>query len=100
MHPAFSASAMRNELSGILYFGCEVFVFKVRRQNQFDERIAEKELILAIIEAEAHFVKVGWEMLRRDFMPRAHNASFEQRKGRFHGIRMHVAMRVFARVIH
>jgi hypothetical protein len=38
-----------------------VFVFEVRRKNQFDERIAEKELlILAVIEAEAHG---GW---RRD----------------------------------
>ena len=43
-------------LGRILYFGREVFVFEVRRENQFDKRIAEKELILAIIETEAHFI--------------------------------------------
>jgi hypothetical protein len=30
-----------------------VFIFEISRQNQFDERIAEKKLILAVIEAEA-----------------------------------------------
>jgi hypothetical protein len=34
----------------------EVFIFEVGRENQLDEGIAEKELILAIVKAEAHFV--------------------------------------------
>ena len=42
-------------------------------------------MILAVIEAEAHFIQVGRELLRRTFMPRSHNAPLEQREGRFHG---------------
>src|SRR2546427_12248115 len=92
------SSYLRN-LGRILHFGCEFFVFEVGRENEFYERIAEKELILAVIEAETHFVQISREMVRRDFMPRAHNATFEQRKGRFHGVGMNVAMRVLLRVI-
>jgi len=51
-----------------LHFGREVFVFEIRRQNQFDEGIAEKERILTVIEPEAHFVKVRSE----DVSPRLH----------------------------
>jgi hypothetical protein len=57
-----------------------VFVFEIRRQNQLNERIAEKELTFAIIEAEAHFVWISREMFRRDFMPCSHNAALEQGK--------------------
>src|SRR6266446_5944788 len=39
-------------------------------------------------------------MFRRDFMPRSHNATLEQREGRFYGVRVNVAMRIFPRVIH
>src|SRR6266568_5188340 len=38
-------------------------------------------------------------MLRRNFMPRANNTALEKREGRFHSVCMHVAVRVFARVI-
>ncbi len=43
-------------LGRILHFSGQVFVFEVWRENQLDERIAEKELILAVVEPEAHFV--------------------------------------------
>ena len=38
-------------------------------------------------------------MLRRDFMPRSHNAAFEKGKSGFHGVCMDVAVRVFPRVV-
>src|SRR5437899_12507577 len=38
-------------------------------------------------------------MFRRDSMPCPHNAALEQREGRFHGVCVHVAMRVLLRVI-
>jgi len=76
-----------------------MFVFEVGRENQFDERVAEKELILPIVETEAHFVEVSREMLRRDFMPRTHDAALEQGERRFHGVSVNVSVRVFSRVI-
>src|SRR5882762_11019959 len=78
---------------------CKVFVFEIWRKNEFGERIAEKELILAVVKPEAHFVKVSREMLRRDFMPRAHNAALKQGECRFHGVRVNVAVSVFPRVV-
>src|SRR6266478_1918799 len=38
-------------------------------------------------------------MLRRDFMPCAHNAALEQRESRFHGVSVHITVSVFLRVI-
>src|SRR5260370_1573932 len=38
-------------------------------------------------------------MLRRDFMPRSHNAALEQREGGFYGISVNVAMRVLAGMV-
>src|SRR5216684_5404343 len=38
-------------------------------------------------------------MLRRDFMPRTYNTALEKREGRFHGVSVNVAVRVFAGVI-
>lgn len=80
-------------------FGCELFVFEIGRKQQFDKRIAKKELIAAVVESEAHFVKISREMFRRDFMPRTHNAAFEKRESRFDGIGMNVAVSVFAGVV-
>lgn len=33
-----------------------MLVFEVGRINQFEHRIAEKEVVLAVIKAEAHFI--------------------------------------------
>jgi hypothetical protein len=71
----------REPLGCVLYFGRKVFVFEVWGVNEFEDRIAEKERILAVVKPETHFVKVGREMFRRDFMPRTHNAALEQGKG-------------------
>src|ERR1700675_1043118 len=87
-------------LSRVLNFCSELLVFDVGSKNQPHQRIAEKELILAVIETETHFIKVSREMLRRHFMPRSHNAALEQAKSRFDGIGVNVAVRVFSRVVY
>ncbi len=46
-------------LCRVLHVRREVLVLEVWRKNLLDERIAEKELILAVIEAENHFVQVS-----------------------------------------
>src|SRR5438552_2277311 len=101
--PMFSlvggSSFMGHSRCCVPYFGRKMLVFEVWRVNQFEHRIAEKERILAVVKAEAHFVQIGWKMFRRDFMPRAHNAALEQRESRFHGICVNIAMGVFPRVI-
>jgi hypothetical protein len=56
----------RHRLGSILYFCCEFFVFKIGREQEFYERIAEKELIAAVTEAEAHSFHIGRKMFRRD----------------------------------
>ncbi len=76
-----------------------MLVFEVGRLNHFDKRIAEEIGIFAVVKTEAHFVKIGREMLRRDFMPRAHDAALEQAESGFHGVCMHVAVGIFPRVI-
>jgi hypothetical protein len=86
-------------LSRVLNFCSELLVFDVGSKNQPHQCIAEEKLIFAVIKAEAHFVKVGREMFRRDFMPRAHNAALEQRESGFYSVRMNVAVRVFPRVV-
>ncbi len=77
---------------------CEFFVFEVRSLNQLDERIAEQVRILTVVEPEAHFVQVGREMLRADFMPRSNNAALEQGKHRFHGVCVNISRYIFLRV--
>src|SRR2546429_3890257 len=76
-----------------------VFVFEVWRVNQFEHGIAEKERVLAVVKTEAHFVEVGREMLRRDFMPCPHNTTLEKRECGFDCISVNVAMRVLAGMV-
>jgi hypothetical protein len=52
------------------------------------ESVPKQELILAIIEAPRHLLHVGGKMFDRDFMPRAHHSTLEQREcgfNRVHG---------------
>jgi len=42
---------------------------------------------LAAIESESHFVEVGLQMLRADFVPASHNTALEQRKCGFDSVR-------------
>jgi hypothetical protein len=54
--------------------------------NEFQHRIAEQERALTIVEAPHHFVEVGREMLRTDFMPPAHDAALEQGECGLHAV--------------
>lgn len=78
---------------------CEFSVFEVRRLNHFGKRIAEKIRVFAVIESEAHFVKVSREMLRIHFMPRSNNAPLEQTESGFYGIGVNVSMSVASAVV-
>ena len=55
----------------------------------------DKEIgIPAAVKTETHFFAVGLEMFGTEPMPRTDNAALEQRKGRFHGVRVNVAINV------
>src|SRR5580692_12795368 len=56
--------------------------------------IQEQRWRLPAIEAEGHFIQVGCEMLCTDAVPRSDDAPLEQRKGRFHGVRVNVAVNI------
>ena len=43
------------------------------------------------IEPGFHFLKVGFKMFCRDFMPRTNDAALQQRKGGFNAVRRNIA---------
>jgi hypothetical protein len=55
--------------------------------------------ILAAIESKGHFFAVGLEMLRADFMPRAHNAALQERECGFDRARVSVALGIDAEFV-
>ncbi len=50
-----------------------MLAFEVFGMNELQHRVPEQERILTVVEPPRHFVKVGWQMLRRDPMPSSHN---------------------------
>lgn len=78
----------------------KLFVFKIRGRDEPKDRIAEKVRISTVVEPKAHFVAVGLEMLRADFMPRSENAALQEREGRFNGVGVNVAANVDAELVH
>src|SRR2546425_51681 len=50
--------------------------------------INEQVRPFASVEPKRHFVKIGRKMLRRDFMPRSHDAALEQRESGLDSIRV------------
>ena len=56
--------------------------------QSIDEQIG----LLAAIETEAHFIKVGCKMFRANPVPRTHDAAFKKRESRFDGVGMNVPM--------
>ena len=74
---------------------CQLFVLKIWRCNQFEDGIAEKIGVFAIVEAEAHFLKVGLEMFCTEFMPATAQTALEQRECGFNGIGVGLSAYVF-----
>ena len=72
----------------------QLFVFQHRRFNQLHQRIAEQVRIGTIVEPEGHFIKIGGQMLCRDFMPRSNDAMLEQGECGFNGVGMNVSRHV------
>jgi len=52
-------------------------------------------VILATVETERHFVKVGGQMLCRNLVPRSHDSALQERERRFDRVRVSIANRVF-----
>ena len=45
---------------------------------------------ITAVEAEAHFVQIGLQMLRTEAVPRSDDAALEQRERRFNRVRVNV----------
>lgn len=56
--------------------------------------IQEQVRILSTIEAEAHFVQIGREMLRGDAMPCADNSALQKRKRIFYGVGVNIPINI------
>lgn len=82
------------QVSRLGYLG-ELFILKVRRRNQLKDSIAEKKRVLTIVESEAHFFKIGLEMLCTDFMPTTAQPALEQRECGFNRVCMGIPANVF-----
>jgi hypothetical protein len=61
--------------------------------------VQEQVRILPAIESEGHFLAVGLEMLRTDFVPRSHNAALQERERGLDGIGVNVAFGVDAELV-
>jgi hypothetical protein len=65
-------------------------VFDMLRFQHPLERVAEEVRLLTIVKTEAHFVKVGLQMLCANPMPRSDNSPLQERECRFHRVRIDV----------
>src|ERR1039458_9614486 len=63
------------------------------------QRVDENISTAPAVESESHFLKVGWKMFCRDFMPRSNNAPLEQAKRGFDAVRGHVTVNVDLRAM-
>lgn len=63
------------------------------------QRIDEQVGVVPAIESKLHLFQVGREMLRGDFVPRPHDAAFEQGEGGFDGVGVDVAHDVASRTV-
>ena len=57
------------------------------------QRINEQIGTATAVKPEGHFFKVGRKMFYRDFMPRANDATLEQRKSGFNAVSRNVRSR-------
>jgi hypothetical protein len=58
------------------------------------QSVQEQVRILSAIESEAHFLKVGLEMLRAEFMPTPAQTALEKRESVFNGVGMNVSAHI------
>jgi hypothetical protein len=77
----------------------QCLVLKILRVNQLEHGVPKQERVLAIVKTPCHFVKVGWQVLCGDFMPRANDPALEQAEGRFDRVRVNVAVNVDLRAV-
>jgi hypothetical protein len=63
------------------------------------QSVQEQIGVLPAIEAESHFLAVGLQVLRADFVPRSNNSALEQRECGFDGIGVDVAAGINAQLV-
>lgn len=69
--------------------------------NEFQQRVAEQERVLSVLESPRHLVEIGLQVLCRNPMPRSDDATLQKREGRLNRIRVEVAIYIlFRTVIH
>ena len=56
----------------------ELLVLQRLGRDQCHERVAEEVIVVPVVEAEGHLVKVGVHVLRRELVIRADNRPFQQ----------------------
>jgi hypothetical protein len=76
---------------GRFAFGRQLLEGEYGRIDHITERILEQSFRLAAVEPETHFVQIGREMFRGDFVPRAHDAALKQAECGFDGVGMNVS---------
>lgn len=69
-------------------------VFQYWRFDQLEQGVAEQIRVGTIVKPECHFIEVGGEVLRRDFMPRTDDATLEQRERGFDAVRSDIPVHI------
>lgn len=67
--------------------------------NESEHGIPKQIRVFSVVKAPCHFVQVGLQVFRRDFVPRPNDPALEQREGRFHAIRMEYAVYILLRAV-
>ncbi len=72
------------------------YILSARPATASNKVSRKEKRVFAIVESEAHFVKVGLQMLCANTMPRSHDAALQERECGFYGVRVDVAVDVDA----
>ena len=67
--------------------------------NQFQKRIPEQELILAIVEPMFKLAKIGVQVFHTNFVVGANDRAFKQAPNAFNPVRVNVAINPFLRTV-
>jgi hypothetical protein len=82
---------------------CQFFKSQRVSSDHMTQRVDEQIGAFTAVEAEAHLVQVGLQVLRADFVPRSDDAALEQRKGILHSVGVNVSSEpdvLFGAVVH
>ena len=77
----------------------QFLVFKIRRLQKSEQRIAEQIRVVPIVESKFKLVKVAVEMFHTELMVRADDRTLEQRPRTFNGVCVNIATNPFLKVV-